>query len=76
MPVKTLADVIKSGGFHPSAQRRLEQADQGPENGPDSPACKADAAYRDQVRESVIEDDGQAQARRVRLSRPGAIRRA
>ena len=53
VPVKTLADIIKSGGFHPSAQRRLEQAEQGPENGPDSPACKADTAYRDQVRDSV-----------------------
>ncbi len=52
-PVKTLADIIKSGGFHPSAQRRLEQAEQGPENGPDSPACKADTAYRDQVRDAV-----------------------
>jgi amidase len=53
VPVKTLADIIKSGGFHPSAQRRLEQADLGPENGPDSPACKADTTYRDQVREAV-----------------------
>jgi amidase len=53
VPVKTLGDIIKSGGFHPSAQRRLEQAEQGPENGPDSPACKADAAYRDQVRDAV-----------------------
>ena len=53
VPVKILSEIIKSGGFHPSAQRRLEQAEQGPENGPDSPACKADAAYRDQVREAV-----------------------
>jgi Asp-tRNA(Asn)/Glu-tRNA(Gln) amidotransferase A subunit family amidase len=53
VPVKTLADIIKSGGFHPSAQRRLEQADLGPENGPDSPACKADTSYRDQVRDAV-----------------------
>jgi Asp-tRNA(Asn)/Glu-tRNA(Gln) amidotransferase A subunit family amidase len=53
VPVKTLADIIKSGGFHPSSQRRLELAEQGPENGPDSPACKADTVYRDQVRESV-----------------------
>jgi len=51
--VKTLADIIKSGGFHPSAQRRLEQAEQGPENGPESPACKAETAYRDQVRDAV-----------------------
>jgi amidase len=53
VPVKSLAEIIKSGGFHPSAQRRLEQAEQGPENGPDSPACQADTAYRDQVREAV-----------------------
>ncbi len=49
VPVKTLAEIIKSGGFHPSVQRRLEQAEQGPENGPDSPACKAETAYREQV---------------------------
>ena len=54
VPVKTLADIIKSGGFHPSAQRRLEQAELGPENGPESPACKAETAYRDQVRDAVI----------------------
>ncbi|HTB14115.1 MAG TPA: amidase family protein [Bryobacteraceae bacterium] len=53
VPVKTLAEIIKSGGFHPSVQRRLEQAEQGPENGPDSPACKAETAYRDQVRDAV-----------------------
>jgi amidase len=53
VPVKTLAEIIKSGGFHPSVQRRLEQAEQGPENGPDSPACKADASYRDRVRDAV-----------------------
>jgi amidase len=54
VPVKTLAEIIKSGGFHPSVQRRLEQAEQGPENGPDSAACKAETAYRDQVREAVV----------------------
>jgi amidase len=53
VPVKTLAEIIKSGGFHPSVQRRLEQAEQGPENGPDSAACKAETAYRDQVRDAV-----------------------
>jgi len=53
MPVKTLADIIKSRGFHPSVEKRLEQAEQGPENGPDSPACKAETAYRDQVRDAV-----------------------
>jgi len=53
VPVKTLADIIKGNGFHPTVQRRLEQAEQGPENGPDSPGCKAEMAYRDQVREAV-----------------------
>ena len=37
MPIKTLAEIIKSGGFHPTVQRRLEQAENGPQNGPDSP---------------------------------------
>jgi Asp-tRNA(Asn)/Glu-tRNA(Gln) amidotransferase A subunit family amidase len=53
VPVKTLAEIIKSGGFHPSAQRRLEQAEQGPQNGPESDACKAETAYREQVRAAV-----------------------
>jgi Asp-tRNA(Asn)/Glu-tRNA(Gln) amidotransferase A subunit family amidase len=52
-PVKSLAEIVKSGRFHPTVQRRLEQAEQGPENGPESPECKADAAYRDQVRAAV-----------------------
>ena len=54
VPVKTLADIIKSGRFHPSAQRRLEQAERGPENGPETPACQAETSYRDKVREAVL----------------------
>jgi amidase len=54
VPVKTLADIIKSGGFHPSAQRRLEQAEKGPENGPETPACAAEMAYREEVRQAVL----------------------
>jgi amidase len=54
IPVKTLTAIIESNGFHPSAQRRLEQAEKGTENGPDSAACKAEAAYRDQVRAAVV----------------------
>jgi hypothetical protein len=54
VPVKNLADVLKSRGYHPSVQLRLEQADKGAENGPDSPACQADRAYRDSVREAVM----------------------
>ncbi len=54
VPLKSLADIIKSGRFHPSSQRRLEMADKGPENGPGSPPCDADNAYRDKVRASVL----------------------
>jgi amidase len=54
VPVKSLAEIVKSGRFHPSVQRRLEQAEQGPENGPDSPECKAESAFRDAVRQAVI----------------------
>lgn len=54
VPVKSLAEIVKSGRFHPTVQRRLEQADQGAENGPDTPECKAEAAYREQVRQVVL----------------------
>ena len=54
VPVKTLAEIIKSGRFHPSVQRRLEQAEQGAENGPETPACQAETAYREQVRAAVL----------------------
>ncbi len=54
VPVKSLADIIKSGKFHPSAQRRLEQAERGPENGPETPACQAESAYRAKVREAGL----------------------
>lgn len=53
VPVKSLAEIVKSGRFHPTVRRQLEQGEQGPENGPDSPECKADAQYRQQVRDAV-----------------------
>jgi Asp-tRNA(Asn)/Glu-tRNA(Gln) amidotransferase A subunit family amidase len=54
VPVADLAAVVKGGKFHPTVQRRLEQAEQGPANGPDSPECKAEAIYREQVRQAVL----------------------
>ncbi|MDE3156491.1 MAG: amidase [Acidobacteriota bacterium] len=54
VPVHTLAEIIKSRKFHPSIELRLERAEAGPENGPDSPACQAEAAYRQQVRDAVL----------------------
>jgi amidase len=54
VPVKSLAEIIKSGRFHPSVQRRLERSEAAPENGPDSAACRADAGYREAVRQTVL----------------------
>ena len=53
VPVKSLADIIKSRQFHPTVQRRLEQSQEGSENGPETPACAAEAEYRQQVRKAV-----------------------
>jgi amidase len=53
IPMHNLAEIVKSGRFHPTVQRRLEQAEQGVENGPDTPACKAETDYREQVRAAV-----------------------
>ena len=49
-----LAAILKSGKFHPSAHKRLEDAQNGPENGPDSEVCQADSAYRQQFRDAVL----------------------
>ena len=53
VPVKNLTEIIRSRKFHPSVQGRLESAEKGPENGPESAACVAEMAYRDKVREAV-----------------------
>jgi len=55
VPVQTLAEILKSNQFHPNVQRRLETAERGPANGPDSPACQADAAYREKFRQAVLQ---------------------
>jgi amidase len=54
VPVVDLAAILKSGRFHPSTQKRLEDAEKGPENGPSSEACQADAAYRESFRQTVV----------------------
>jgi Asp-tRNA(Asn)/Glu-tRNA(Gln) amidotransferase A subunit family amidase len=54
VPVPDLAAILKSEKFHPSAEKRLEDAEKGPENGPDSEQCQADTAYREQFRETVV----------------------
>jgi amidase len=54
VPMKSLTEILRSGRFHPSAQARLDGAEKGAENGPDSAACKADAEYREKVRDAVV----------------------
>jgi amidase len=54
VPMKSLADIIRSGRYHPSNQGRLESAEKGAENGPDSPGCQADREYREKFREAVL----------------------
>jgi Asp-tRNA(Asn)/Glu-tRNA(Gln) amidotransferase A subunit family amidase len=53
IPMKTLADVVKSRRFHPTVAQRLEQAEAGSANGPETEACKAEMTYREQVRAAV-----------------------
>jgi Asp-tRNA(Asn)/Glu-tRNA(Gln) amidotransferase A subunit family amidase len=53
VPLHNLAEIVKSGRFHPNNQRRLETAETGPENGPESAACQADRTYREQVGAAV-----------------------
>jgi Asp-tRNA(Asn)/Glu-tRNA(Gln) amidotransferase A subunit family amidase len=55
IPVKSLEEVIKSRRFHPGVQRRLEQSQDAPENGPDTPPCQAEAEYREQIRAAVMQ---------------------
>ena len=54
VPVANLTEIVKSNKFHPNVQRRLETAEKAPENGPDSAACQANFAYREQVRSRVL----------------------
>ncbi|MGE3275847.1 MAG: amidase family protein [Vicinamibacterales bacterium] len=53
IPMHSLAEVVKGGKYHPTVAGRLEGAEEGPENGPDSPACQADRQYRDAVAQAV-----------------------
>lgn len=55
IPMASLSEVVKSGKFHPTVQRRLEQAEQGPANGPDTPSCAAEREYRERVRRAVLQ---------------------
>ena len=47
VPVHSLEEIIASGKFNESVRGRLEQAQRGDPTGPESDACKAEAAYRE-----------------------------
>ena len=53
VPVHTLDEVVRSRRFHPSIEARLRSAQEGSENGPDTPACKAESEYREAFRAAV-----------------------
>jgi Asp-tRNA(Asn)/Glu-tRNA(Gln) amidotransferase A subunit family amidase len=53
VPVHNLDEIIRSNRFHPSIQARLQSAQQSTPQGPDSDACRADAAYRKAFGEAV-----------------------
>ena len=54
VPVKSLAEIVKSGRFHPTVRRQLERGEAGPAHPAGSPQCVAEFAYRDQVRAAVL----------------------
>jgi amidase len=53
IPMKSLTEIVKSGRFHPTVRRQLEQAESGTVNGPETDACKAERTYREQVGAAV-----------------------
>jgi Asp-tRNA(Asn)/Glu-tRNA(Gln) amidotransferase A subunit family amidase len=53
VPVHSLEEIIRSRQFHPSIEARLRSSQEGQENGPETDACKAEAAYREAFRAAV-----------------------
>lgn len=54
-PVKTVDEILRSGRFHPTVQRRLEQARDVAEAPATSAGCRAREAYREALRVAVRE---------------------
>jgi Asp-tRNA(Asn)/Glu-tRNA(Gln) amidotransferase A subunit family amidase len=54
VPVHSLAEILKSGKILPGMEARLTKAEKDKVNGPDSQACRADAAYRKKLGEAVL----------------------
>ena len=51
--VHTLEEIVRGRQFHPSIEARLRSAQEGAENGPETPACKAETEYREAFRATV-----------------------
>ena len=52
--VHSVQEIIESRAFHPSIELRLQRAQDGPENGPETEACRAEAGYREAFRVAVM----------------------
>jgi hypothetical protein len=52
--VHSLQEIIRTRAFHPSVELRLQRAQEGAENGPETAACRAEADYREAFRAAVL----------------------
>ena len=68
VPVHSVEEILRSRRFHPSVQLRLQQAQDGTENGPDTPAARRRRPTASQVREAVLKTMDGGEAGCVRLS--------
>jgi Asp-tRNA(Asn)/Glu-tRNA(Gln) amidotransferase A subunit family amidase len=54
VPVHSVEEILKSRNFHPSVELRLQRAQEGTANGPETLACKLEADYREAFRMAVL----------------------
>jgi Asp-tRNA(Asn)/Glu-tRNA(Gln) amidotransferase A subunit family amidase len=54
VPVHSVEEILKSRNFHPSVELRLQRAQEGTANGPETLACKLEAEYREAFRAAVV----------------------
>jgi len=54
-PVKSLADLIQSGKYHPSIETRLKNAEAVQDTSADTPGCRAQEAMRAKLRAAVTQ---------------------
>jgi Asp-tRNA(Asn)/Glu-tRNA(Gln) amidotransferase A subunit family amidase len=52
--VHSVEEILKSRNFHPSVELRLQRAQEGTANGPETLACKLEAEYREAFRAAVM----------------------